>query len=54
VREHHFLAATENLDYTFERVKGVRSMLFGGSGFFVDRFAASHGTASVSTATRRC
>lgn len=47
VREHHFLAATENLDYTFERVKGVRSMLFGGSGFFVDKFGASNGPASV-------
>jgi uncharacterized protein (AIM24 family) len=47
VREHHFLAATDNLEYTFERVKGVRSMLFGGSGFFVDKFSASKGTASV-------
>ena len=47
VREHHFVTATENLDYTFERIKGVRSMLFGGSGFFVDRFAASNGPASV-------
>ena len=47
VREHHFVAATENLDYTFERVKGVRSMLFGGSGFFVDKFGATNGRASV-------
>jgi uncharacterized protein (AIM24 family) len=47
VREHHFLAATDTLEYTFERVKGVRSMLFGGSGFFVDKFSASKGTASV-------
>ncbi len=47
VREHHFLAATDNLEYTFERVKGVRSMLFGGSGFFVDKFSAAKGTASV-------
>jgi uncharacterized protein (AIM24 family) len=47
VREHHFLAATENLDYTFERVKGVRSMVFGGTGFFVDKFSASNGRASV-------
>src|SRR5690349_9753697 len=28
VREHQFVAATDNLDYTFERVKGVRNMLF--------------------------
>jgi uncharacterized protein (AIM24 family) len=47
VREHQFLAATDNLDYTFERVQGVRSMLLGGSGFFVDRFGAKDGTASV-------
>ena len=41
VREHHFLAATDNVDYSFERVKGVRNMLLGGSGFFIDTFAAN-------------
>jgi uncharacterized protein (AIM24 family) len=40
VREHQFLAATANLEYTFNRVKGVSNMLFGGTGFFVDRFTA--------------
>src|SRR5882757_4983569 len=40
VREHQFLAATANVDYTFERVKGAANMLFGGSGFFIDRFRA--------------
>ncbi len=40
VREHQFLAATSNVDYTFERVKGAANMLFGGSGFFIDRFRA--------------
>lgn len=40
VREHQFLAATDNVDYTFNRVKGVSNMLFGGTGFFVDRFEA--------------
>src|SRR5512135_620521 len=40
VREHQFLAATGNVDYTFNRVKGVSNMLFGGTGFFVDRFTA--------------
>ncbi len=39
VREHHFLAASDNVDYSFERVKGVRNMLLGGSGFFIDNFA---------------
>jgi uncharacterized protein (AIM24 family) len=41
VREHQFLAATSNLEYTFTRQKGVGNMLFGGTGFFVDRFAAT-------------
>src|SRR5256712_6831758 len=40
VREHQFLAATGNVDYTFNRVKGVSNMLFVGTGFFIDRFQA--------------
>ncbi len=43
VREHQFLAATKGVDYTFERVKGIGTMLFGGSGFFIDRFTARGG-----------
>ena len=38
VREHQFLAATENLDYGFSRVRGVANLMFGGSGFFIDTF----------------
>lgn len=38
VREHQFLAATNNIDYTFEMVKGIGTMLFGGTGFFIDKF----------------
>ena len=38
VREHQFLAATKNVDYTFERVKGAANMFLGGSGFFIDKF----------------
>ncbi len=38
VREHQFLAATGTVDYAFERVKGAASMLFGGTGFFIDKF----------------
>ena len=41
VREHQFLAATGTIDYTFERVKGVANILFGGSGFFIDKFRAA-------------
>ncbi|MGF6444661.1 AIM24 family protein [Paraburkholderia youngii] len=38
VREHQFLAATASIDYTFERVRGISNMLFGQSGFFIDKF----------------
>lgn len=41
VREHQYLAATENLDYTFSRVKGFRNMAMGRSGFFIDKFRAN-------------
>lgn len=44
VREHQFLAATGNIDYDFERVRGVTNILFGGTGFFIDRFHARHGS----------
>lgn len=43
VREHQFLAATDAIDYTFERVRGVSNMLFGGSGFFIDKFHSHRG-----------
>jgi uncharacterized protein (AIM24 family) len=45
VREHQFLAATGNLQYTFERAGGIGSMLFGQQGFFIDRFTAAQGDA---------
>jgi uncharacterized protein (AIM24 family) len=47
VREHQFVAATDNVDYTFERVKGIRNMLFGGTGFFIDKFRATSGDVIV-------
>ncbi|MFI4933172.1 MAG: AIM24 family protein [Caulobacterales bacterium] len=43
VREHQFLAATGQIDYSFERVKGLASMLFGQSGFFIDKFHGQQG-----------
>jgi len=43
VREHQFLAATGNVDYSFERVKGLATMLLGGSGFFIDKFHGATG-----------
>jgi uncharacterized protein (AIM24 family) len=47
VREHQFIAATDNLDYSFERIRGVQNMLLGGSGFFMDKFRATDGDALV-------
>ncbi len=47
VREHQFIAATDNLDYSFERLKGVQNMLLGGSGIFMDKFRATNGDALV-------
>jgi uncharacterized protein (AIM24 family) len=38
VREHQFLAATSNLEYSYTRVKGFANMMFGGTGFFIDKF----------------
>lgn len=43
VREHQFLAATQNVDYSFERVKGIGNMLYGGTGFFIDKFKGHQG-----------
>jgi uncharacterized protein (AIM24 family) len=43
VREHQFLAATGNVDYNYERVKGISKMLFGGTGFFIDKFHCANG-----------
>ncbi|HZU75905.1 MAG TPA: AIM24 family protein [Dehalococcoidia bacterium] len=42
VREHQFLAATGNVEYTFTRQKGIANVLFGSTGFFVDRFTATN------------
>ena len=42
VREHQFLAATANVDYSFTWTKGVSNMLFGGTGLFIDRFSCPH------------
>ncbi len=42
VREHQFLAASSNVDYSFRRVQGVVNMLFSGTGFFIDTFTTGH------------
>lgn len=43
VRKHQFLAATSNIDYSFERVTSISNRLLGRQGFFIDKF---RGTAS--------
>jgi uncharacterized protein (AIM24 family) len=43
VREHQFLAATGNLDYTFQFVRGAANILFSGTGLFVDTFSCPYG-----------
>ncbi len=40
VREHQFLAATDDLAYGVHRVRGMANWLLGGTGFFVDTFKA--------------
>lgn len=43
IREHQFLAATDNIEYAYERVKGISNMLLGGTGFFIDKFHCIRG-----------
>jgi uncharacterized protein (AIM24 family) len=37
-REHAFLLASHQIDYSFVRVKGFANILFGGQGMYLDRF----------------
>jgi uncharacterized protein (AIM24 family) len=46
VREHQFLAATQNVEYDFTRMKGFANMIYGG-GFFIDQFMCSSGVVWV-------
>lgn len=41
VRGHAFVLASRTIDYTYLRVKGLRNILFGGQGMFMDRFVAT-------------
>jgi uncharacterized protein (AIM24 family) len=47
VREHQMLAATDNVDYGWDWIKGASNILFGGSGFFMDEFNATNGEGVV-------
>jgi len=47
VREHQFLAAGSNIDYSFKRVRGLANMFLGGTGFFIDTFTCKSGKPGV-------
>src|ERR1043165_891784 len=42
VREHAFLLSSHHISYSFIRIKGLRNILFGGQGMFMDRFVTSN------------
>jgi uncharacterized protein (AIM24 family) len=42
VREHAFLLASHTIQYSFQRIKGLRNILFGGQGMFMDRFVTTN------------
>jgi uncharacterized protein (AIM24 family) len=42
VREHAFLLASQTINYSYIRIKGLRNILFGGQGMFMDRFVTAN------------
>lgn len=42
VREHAFLLASHHIAYSYLRIKGLRNILFGGQGMFMDRFVTTN------------
>ena len=42
VREHAFLLSSHHINYSFVRIKGLRNILFGGQGMFMDRFVTGN------------
>jgi uncharacterized protein (AIM24 family) len=41
VREHAFVLASNHVAYSYVRVKGLRTILFGGQGMFMDQFVTT-------------
>ena len=41
-REHAFLLASHSIGYSYVRIKGLKNILFGGQGMFMDRFVAGN------------
>lgn len=42
VREHAFLLGSHHIGYSYVRIQGLRNILFGGQGMFMDRFVTSN------------
>ena len=42
VREHAFLLASSQIDFSYVRIKGLRNILYGGQGMFMDRFVTTN------------
>ncbi len=42
VREHAFLLASHHISYSYVQIKGLKNILFGGQGMFMDRFVTSN------------
>jgi uncharacterized protein (AIM24 family) len=42
VREHAFLLASHSINFSYVRIKGLRNILFGGQGMFMDRFVTTN------------
>jgi uncharacterized protein (AIM24 family) len=40
-REHAFLLGSHSIGYSYTRIQGLRNVLFGGQGMFMDRFVAA-------------
>jgi uncharacterized protein (AIM24 family) len=61
VREHAFLVASHNIQYSFVRIKGLVNLLHGGNGMYIDRFVTAgqpgmlllHGNGNVLERTLR-
>jgi uncharacterized protein (AIM24 family) len=50
VREHAFLLSSHTIEYSYTRVQGLRNILFGGQGMFMDRFV-TRGSRACSSCT---
>jgi uncharacterized protein (AIM24 family) len=42
VREHAFVLASHHISYSYVRIQGLRNILYGGQGMFMDRFVTTN------------